>query len=207
MKKDKKIQPQTEEKVKVADAEKIEDESKEAPAGDGGKAEAKDISLEDLLKKMAQLKSDAEEQTKLAAKEKERADDMTKAAQTLRADFDNYRRRVREESVKDREKGQIDVIESVIPVLDAVDQAIGMIADDNVKKGVEMIRAQLIGLLTKYNVEEIEAKGLDFDPKYHEAIMQTEGDGTNAGKVSDVFQKGYKLGDRIIRPARVIVFK
>ena len=82
-----------------------------------------------------------------------------------------------------------------------------MIKDENVKKGVEMIRDQMLNLLSNYKVEEIEAKGKDFDPKVHEAIMQVEGSEEDSGKVSEVFQKGYKMGEKIIRAARVIVFK
>ena len=97
---------------------------------------------------------------KRADDEKQRADDMTKVAITLRADFDNYRKRSREESAKAVEKGNVEVLEKIIPVIDVVEQAITMIPDENVKKGVEMIQGQLAMLLSSYKVEEIEAKGL-----------------------------------------------
>lgn len=167
---------------------------------DDGLNEQEEITVDDLIKKLAELKVKVEE-------EKKRADEMTKVAITLRADFDNFRKRTREESFKEREKGNVDVLEKIIPVLDVVEQATQMIKDENVKKGVEMIRDQMLSLLASYKVEEIDAKGKDFDPKLHEAIMQIDGNAEDSGKVSEVFQKGYKMGEKIIRAARVIVFK
>ena len=155
-----------------------------------------EITVDDLIKKLAELKVKAEEESK-------RADEMTKVAITLRADFDNFRKRTREESFREREKGTVDVLEKIIPILDVVEQAMQMIKDENVKKGVEMIRDQMLNLLSNYKVEEIEAKGKDFDPKVHEAIMQVEGSEEDSGKVSEVFQKGYKMGDRVLRFASV----
>ena len=159
-----------------------------------------EVTVDDLIKKLAELKAKADE-------EKKRADEMTKVAITLRADFDNFRKRTREESFKEREKGNVEVLEKIIPVLDVVEQALQMISDENVKKGVEMIRGQMLNLLASYKVEEIEAKGKEFDPKLHEAIMQMDGSEEDSGKVSEVFQKGYKMGEKVIRAARVIVFK
>ncbi len=174
--------------------ESVKEESEQAEQAE----EAPEITVEDLINKLAELKKRADE-------EKQRADDMTKVAVTLRADFDNFRKRSREESAKDKEKGRIDVLEQVIPVLDVVGQALTMITDENVKKGVEMIGSQIENLLSGYGIKEIEAKGCQFDPKVHEAVMQI--DGEESGTVADVFQKGYVMGDRVIRAARVIVVK
>ena len=83
-----------------------------------------------------------------------------------------------------------------------------MISDENVRKGVEMIDGEITKLLQTYGITEIECKGKPFDPHSHEAIQQV--DATNKKErdtVKEVYQKGYKLGDRVIRPARVVVFK
>ena len=185
------------EEVKVTDAEEVTETAQNEETTETAEAE---ITVDDLIKKLAELKKRADD-------EKQRADDMTKVAITLRADFDNYRKRSREESAKAVEKGNVEVLEKIIPVIDVVEQAITMIPDENVKKGVEMIQGQLAMLLSSYNVEEIEAKGLEFDPKIHEAIMQVDGKEEDSGKVADVFQKGYKMGDRVIRCAKVTVVK
>ena len=185
------------EEVKVTDAEEVTETAQNEETTETADAE---ITVDDLIKKLAELKKRADD-------EKQRADDMTKVAITLRADFDNYRKRSREESARAVEKGNVEVLEKIIPVIDVVEQAITMIPDENVKKGVEMIQGQLAMLLSSYNVEEIEAKGLEFDPKIHEAIMQVDGKEEDSGKVADVFQKGYKMGDRVIRCAKVTVVK
>ena len=185
------------EEVKVTDAEEVTETAQNEETTETADAE---ITVDDLIKKLAELKKRADD-------EKQRADDMTKVAITLRADFDNYRKRSREESAKAVEKGNVEVLEKIIPVIDVVEQAITMIPDENVKKGVEMIQGQLAMLLSSYNVEEIEAKGLEFDPKIHEAIMQVDGKEEDSGKVADVFQKGYKMGDRVICCAKVTVVK
>ena len=185
------------EEVKITDAEEVTETAQNEETTETADAE---ITVDDLIKKLAELKKRADD-------EKQRADDMTKVAITLRADFDNYRKRSREESARAVEKGNVEVLEKIIPVIDVVEQAITMIPDENVKKGVEMIQGQLAMLLSSYNVEEIEAKGLEFDPKIHEAIMQVDGKEEDSGKVADVFQKGYKMGDRVIRCAKVTVVK
>lgn len=187
------------EEIKVADAEEVTEEAVTENAENDDET-AQEITVDDLIKKLAELKKRADD-------EKQRADDMTKVAITLRADFDNYRKRSREENAKAVEKGNVDVLEKIIPVLDVVQQAITMIPDENIKKGVEMIQEQIVGLLASFNVEEIEAKGVEFDPKVHEAILQVDGKEEDSGKVAEVFQKGYKIGDKVIRCAKVIVTK
>ena len=127
-------------------------------------ADESDDTVSDLLKKLAELK-------KLADGEKTRADDMTSVAARLRADFDNYRKRTESAAAKERDIGRAEVIEKFIPVLDVVDQAIGMINDTSVKNGVVMIRRQMEALLSAFGVSEVAADG-EFDPKIHEAIMR-----------------------------------
>ena len=185
-----------EKKVKVEQVEETVEKLEETQE----QVEEKEITVKDLIAKLAELKKRADE-------EKQRADDMTKTALILRADFDNYRKRSREENAKAVEKGNVEVLEKIIPVMDVVEQAISMIPDENVKKGVEMLQGQLLMLLSSYNVEEIQAKGAEFDPKLHEAIMRVDGKEEDSGKVVEVFQKGYKMGDRVIRFAKVIVNK
>ncbi|HIW05568.1 MAG TPA: nucleotide exchange factor GrpE [Firmicutes bacterium] len=153
----------------------------------------------DLLAKLSELK-------KLADSEKSRADDMTNVATRLRADFDNYRKRNADSAAKEREAGRVEVIEKFIPLLDVVDQAIGMIKDDSVKSGVVMIQQQINSLFVSFGVKEVDAAG-EFNPKLHEAIMCVPcEDPRQAGTIKEVFQKGYIIGDRLLRPARVIVY-
>ena len=162
-------------------------------------ADESDDTVSDLLKKLAELK-------KLADGEKTRADDMTSVAARLRADFDSYRKRTESAAAKERDIGRAEVIEKFIPVLDVVDQAIGMINDTSVKNGVVMIRRQMEALLSAFGVSEVAADG-EFDPKIHESIMRAPCETPDqAGTIKEVFQKVYTMGDRLLRPARVIVY-
>lgn len=178
------------------EAEDIPEVIDEKVSGGSG---AENPDLTDLLKKLQEYKDKAQA-------EAQRADDMTNVATRLRADFDNYRKRMNESNAREKNNGKIEVLEKIIPVLDVVDQALGMIKDQSVIVGVEMIKSQLGALLTSCGISEIDSTG-QFDPKVHEAIMRVpcESD-EQAGMIKEVFQKGYIMGDRLIRPARVIVY-
>lgn len=161
--------------------------------------QAEEISVDDLLGKLAELKKRADDETK-------RADDMTSVATRLRADFDNYRKRTNESIAKERDAGKCEVLEKIIPMLDVVEQAIGMINDESVKNGVIMIKQQIESLIAAFGIKEIDATG-EFNPKVHEAIMRAPCETPDqAGTIKSVFQKGYTMGDRLLRPARVIVY-
>lgn len=162
---------------------------------------AEEVTVDELIGKLAELQKKAET-------ERARADEMTNHAKRVQAEFDNYRRRTLDNAKKVRDDATGDVLIKIVPVLDVIEQALKMIDDEKVAKGVKMIEDEITKLLASYNVTEIEAEGKDFDPKYHEAIMQAPAEKEElCDTVKEVFQKGYKMGDRVIRPARVIVNK
>ncbi len=141
-----------------------------------------------------------------AAKEKARADDLNGMASRLQADFDNYRKRTNETNKRVREEGICAVLEKLLPLGDVIAQALTMISDEKVAEGVRMIARSLDGLLAGFGVEEIDALGQPFDPNLHNAVLRAEPDGeTAADTVVEVFTKGYKLGDKVLRPAVVKV--
>lgn len=164
-------------------------------------AEAETVDVEKLTSELAALKKQAEA-------EKAKAAEMTDSARRLQAEFDNYRRRMNDNSRKVREDATAEVLVKIVPVLDTIAQALKMINDEQVAGGVKMIGDEITKLLASYGVTEIEAEGKEFDPKFHEAVMQMPAE-TEEQKdtVKEVFQKGYKMGDKVIRPARVIVNK
>ena len=162
---------------------------------------AEEVTVDELIGKLAELQKKAET-------ERARADEMTNHAKRVQAEFDNYRRRTLDNAKKVRDDATGDVLIKIVPVLDVIEQALKMIDDEKVAKGVKMIEDEITKLLASYNVTEIEAEGKDFNPKYHEAIMQAPAEKEElCDTVKEVFQKGYKMGDRVIRPARVIVNK
>ncbi len=127
-------------------------------------------------------------------------------AQRLAAEFDNYRKRNAEVVKQSEENGVIKVVTKVLPCLDAFDNAFKMINDEGSLKGLKLIYDQLTSMLTSLNITEIEAEGCDFDPNLHNAVLAEEAEGRE-NKVLEVFQKGYKLNDRVIRYAMVKVGK
>lgn len=193
------------EETTVKDAGEVENAAteNETVVSDAGEENAavETVDVEKLVAELAALKKEAEA-------EKARAAEMTDSARRLQAEFDNYRKRMNDNSRKVREDATAEVLVKVVPVLDTIAQALNMIDDEKVAGGVKMIGDEITKLLGSYGVVEIEAEGKEFDPKLHEAIMQMPAE-TEEQKdtVKQVFQKGYKMGDKVIRPARVIVNK
>lgn len=164
-------------------------------------AEVETVDVDKLNAELASLRKQAEA-------EKNKAAEMTDSARRIQAEFDNYRRRMNDNSRRVRNDATAEVLVKIVPVLDTIAQALKMIDDEKVAGGVKMIGDEITKLLGSYGVTEIEAEGKEFDPKLHEAVMQMPAE-TEEQKdtVKEVFQKGYKMGDKVIRPARVIVNK
>jgi molecular chaperone GrpE len=124
------------------------------------------------------------------------------------AEFDNYRKRM------DRERRDLadytagEVIRELLPIIDNLERALQAAAeDDPLRKGVELIHKQMLELLRKRGVTPIEARGADFDPNFHQAVIHEESADHREGEVMEEFQRGYVVGDRLLRPAMVKVAK
>lgn len=125
----------------------------------------------------------------------------------LYAEFDNFRKRTAKEKLETYGDATAKCIEQLLPVVDNFERALDApCTDEQYKNGMDMIFAQLKSFMDKLGVTEIEALGAEFDPNIHQAIKQAEADEEFAeNTVCEVFQKGYKLKDRLIRPAMVAV--
>ena len=126
------------------------------------------------------------------------------------AEFDNFRKRVERDRKEMMEWAAADVLGELIAIVDDFDRALA--ADvppeaQSYKSGLELIHRQLAELLKKRGVTLIDALGADFDPHLHQAVAYEEVDGAREGEVVGVMAKGYKLGDRLLRPALVKVAK
>jgi molecular chaperone GrpE len=125
------------------------------------------------------------------------------------ADFENFRRRTRQEKEELAKYAAAGIIESLLPVIDNFERAIvaGKTADADspLLQGVEMVYKQLMDVLSSAGLEEIESLGKPFDPFLHEAVMKEPSEDHEEGTVIEVLQKGYRLKDRVIRPAMVKV--
>lgn len=126
--------------------------------------------------------------------------------QRNQADFDNYRRRNAAVRTDSLEEGRRECIKSLLPVLDNFDRAMenDSTEDSSWHEGVKLVHRQLLETLQKMGMSEIDTTG-KFDPNIHEAVMQEAVDGKESGAIIAVFQKGYRVGDRIIRHSMVKV--
>lgn len=124
-----------------------------------------------------------------------------------RADFENYRKRAEREKADYYKYALISPMRDLLPVLDNLERAIAHASDgsEDFQKGIELILKQLQDLLQKYGVKTFGEVSEPFDPARHEAIMREENTSVAPHTVTDVFQKGYVLHDRLLRPAMVKV--
>ncbi len=141
--------------------------------------------------------------------QKER-DDLYDRLLRKSAEFDNFRKRVERDRKDMIEWASADVLTELLSIVDDFDRAVAADAPPEAqpyKAGMELIQRQLAELLKKRGVTTIDAIGADFDPHQHQAVAYEEVDGAREGEVVDVMAKGYKLGDRLLRPALVKVAK
>ena len=127
----------------------------------------------------------------------------------LTAEYDNFRKRSQREKNESRQFANQHLLEKQLPVLDNFEMALTAAkdADPAIRDGVQMIYDQFVSVLKDAGVEPIDAEGEPFDPNLHEAISQKETTKVDEGTVVQQVQRGYKLNDRLVRPARVIVAK
>lgn len=140
---------------------------------------------------------------------KQEKDEAEQRLVRLQADYDNFRRRTQKERENDMKYRSQDLINELLPVLDNFERALQVEVNDdsaqNFVEGMNMVYRQLKDALTKEGVEEIPAQGEPFDPHMHQAVMQVEDENYDSNVVVEELQKGYKLKDRVIRPAMVKV--
>ena len=124
----------------------------------------------------------------------------------LAADYDNFRKRTVKEKEQSYGHGKADAIEKLLPVYDNLERALNQPTEDAAyKKGVEMTMNQLVSIFTGLGVEIFGAVGETFDPNIHNAVMHTEEEGVEENTITQVFQKGFRLGEKIVRFAMVQV--
>jgi molecular chaperone GrpE len=135
-------------------------------------------------------------------------DDYLALAQRTQADFENYRKRVARDAAAARDRGVGSLAKELLPALDNLDRALDGAADDDpLLQGVRLVRNELKAALARAGIESFCPLGEAFDPAVHEAVAtapQADG-GSPSGSVVEVYQDGYRLGESILRPARVVV--
>jgi molecular chaperone GrpE len=161
-----------------------------------------------------QLEQDLEELTARA----EKADEYLELAQRTRADFENYRKRAAREAAAAQQRGITKLVKELLPAVDNLDRALQAAqpasgvdgaAEDNgtatLVSGIKLVHDEVIAALARAGIEGFSPVGERFDPQLHEAVAQIPAEGAESGIVVEVYQRGYRLGEFVIRPARVAV--
>jgi len=134
-------------------------------------------------------------------------DDYLDALQRLKAEFDNYRKRTAREQSDLSTRAALRLVKELLPVLDDLERALAAAEQHEEAKledGVRLVHRSLVEALQREGLAEIETDGA-FDPNVHEAMLAQPSEDRQSGDVLDVLQKGYRIGDKVLRPARVIV--
>ena len=142
----------------------------------------------------------------VAALERER-DEYLDALQRLKAEFDNFRKRTAREQESLVSRAHERLVKELLPVIDDLERALEAAAqheEAKLEEGVRLVHRSLLGILAQEGLAEIETDGA-FDPHVHEALLAQPAAEAEPGSVVQVLQKGYRLGDRVLRPARVVV--
>lgn len=194
-------QETAQETAKTAEATAAEEttatESAEQP--ETAAAEAESTTEEDQHMKKKELKAALEKAEAALADHKDQH-------LRLMAEYQNYRNRTTEEKKKIYGDAKADCIKSLLTVVDTFERAMdAACSDETYKKGIEMTFSQLQKALEQMDVKEIAEVGVEFDPNLHNAIKQMDDTDFEENKVCQIYQKGYLLGDRLIRPAMVAV--
>lgn len=124
----------------------------------------------------------------------------------LFAEYDNYRKRTAKEKTETYNHATMKCIEDILPVIDSFERALESdCSDENYKNGMAMIFNQFKAILDKLDVKEVDGLGSEFNPQIHNAVSKTDSEDYASNRICQVYQKGYKLGDKLIRPAMVAV--
>ena len=170
-------------------------EAQEAVEEQVMEGDSEDRSSEEFLKELSEVRKQSEENYNRLLR--------------MQADFDNYKKRVAREKDDMFSNALEAIAEQLLPVVDNMERAAEAFKKDQLDEryisGVEMVLKQLIDVLEKNDIREIEALDKEFDPNIHHAVMQTAGEDEDENKVKEVFQKGYIHGNKVIRPTLVKV--
>ena len=151
-----------------------------------------------------------EEKPDIEPKEKEAAENYDKYVRAL-ADLDNYKKRAVKEKADLLKFGNETLLRDILPMIDNLERALKHAESshdfESFKKGLELLRTQLICSLEKHGLEPIDCTNKSFDPNFHEAMLQVESGDHAANQIVDEFEKGYLLHGRLLRPSKVSVCK
>lgn len=185
----------------MEEKENLQEEVLEEKVESTESAETQDKAEEKTEKPKRKSKSQAEMQRLL-----EENDKLQNYALRMKADMENIKKR-NENIARDMyNDGKNDAILTFLPVVDNLERAMSLDMPDGIKEGLSKVKKQIETIFERNNITEIECIGKEFDPNLHNALMQVD-DEANSGKCVQVYEKGYKINDKILRHASVVVAK
>ena len=142
-----------------------------------------------------------------------KADEYLDLAQRTRAEFENYRRRVAREAAAAQQRGAVKLALELLPAIDNLDRALAHAASSDeaengeaqLLSGIKHVHTDVLAALKRSGIEPFSPEGETFDPQFHEAVAQQPVEGADPGTVVEVYQRGYRFGENVLRPARVVV--
>ena len=182
----------------VTEAQDVETVTEDTVAEDKAKTKAEKKSAKKLEAKISELEGELEVKNGELAATNDRLLRMA-------AEYDNFRKRSAKEKEGIYSDAYADALNSILPIIDNLERAVGATGADAVQKGLEMTLHGAADALAKMGVESFGAEGDQFDPNMHNAMMMVDDENHKEGEIVTVFQKGYNKGDKIIRYAMVTV--
>jgi molecular chaperone GrpE len=216
--------------MKAADPARRSPQAPEAelPQAPPGAPEGHDAVLPGGCESPVQAQPDGDapvsELDELAARA-QKADEYLALAQRTKADFENYRKRAVRDAAAAQERGAIKLALALLPAIDNLERALAHVdttaanptgdatatatatgnGDASLVAGIKHVHSDVIAALGRAGIEPYSPEGEPFDPQFHEAVAQQAVEGTDPGVVVEVFQRGYRMGESVVRPARVVV--
>ncbi len=160
---------------------------------------------EETVETAETVETDATEETVQPTEPQPVADEWHDRFVRLAADFDNYKKRSAAEKTAAYTNATADAVAALLPIIDDLERAIAAAEDSPMKEGVEMVLTKATKVFENLNVSPVGQPGDSFDPQIHNAVMHVDDDTMGESVVAEVFQKGYKMGDKVIRHAMVKV--
>lgn len=189
----------------------MEEETKAAdgPAADEAEEAAEEAGEDTLDKGSEKKKGKFLKKEKKKDKKDQQIEELNDRLIRNMAEFDNFRKRTEKEKSQMFDAGAGSILEKILPVIDDFERGLAAMAEDEKEtsfaKGIEMIYKKLMTTLTELGVSPIEAVGKEFDPTYHNAVMQAPSEAYESGVITQELQKGYMYKEKIIRHSMVIV--
>jgi molecular chaperone GrpE len=185
-----------------ADALPARDRATDVPPDPNGKP--------DVPTEPAEAYALAGEELEALTAKAEKADEYLQLAQRTQADFENYRKRAAREAALAKDRGATKLALELLPAVDNLERALEHAPAENdddgaFVSGIKHVHSDVVAALQRAGIERYSPEGEPFDPTLHEAVAQQPAEGYEPGTVVEVFQRGYRIGDSVVRPARVVV--